>query len=131
MNTSRKPLPIVLKAVIIYTCSFVAGLVTSGLFGKLYRYIVGPYKDLNVGVVFSEWGDNFLGGLGYGYVFFVGLFTGLFVQKKFWLIWLIGFMILGWLSFWSLKDFSASLALSLLGFLLGRLILVVKNRAKK
>ncbi len=131
MNETKKSMPIVLKAVLIYACSFVFGLLTSEFFEKLYQYITGPYTGDSLFIIGGKGLDNFLGGLGYGYLFFIGLLTGLFIKRKFWLVWLIGFITLGWLSFWSIKDFGASLALSIAGFLLGRLILIIKDKIKK
>jgi hypothetical protein len=131
MNETKKPLPIFLKAILIYTCSFVLGLLTSWLFGKLYRYIIGSYGGDTIFIIGGEGLNNFLGGLGYGYLFFVGLFISLFIKRKIWLVWLIGFMVLGWLSFWSIKDFGASVGISLFGLLLGKLILLVYKKIKK
>jgi hypothetical protein len=131
MTESKKPIPIVLKAVLIYVCSMVLGLVFSGLLGKLYRYSAGLYTGTSIGVWSDAKIDTFLGGLVFGYLFFVGLLSGLFITKKLWLVWLIGFIILGLLSLWSLKIFAVSLALSLLGLLLGKLLSLAYKKIKK
>ncbi len=115
-------MPIVGQAILIYISSGILGLLASGLFGKLYRYIIGPYMSNNVGVIFSEGADTFLGGFIFGYLFFVGLLVRLFIAKRFWLLWILGFVLLGWTALWSLKIFGISLGLSLLGLLLGQLV---------
>ncbi len=128
---NKKPMPIVGKAILIYIGSVVLGLIVGSPLGKLYRYIEGPYRSDNIGVIFYEGADTFLGGFVWGYVFFIGLLVGLFISKKNWVAWLIGFILIGWISFWELQYFLYSLAFSLLGFLLGKLILEIYKKAKK
>jgi hypothetical protein len=130
MSESKKPMPIILKAVLIYISSAVLAFIFSGLIGKLYRYIEGPYLGRSIGVLSDAKIDTFLGGFVWTYLFFVGLLSGLFVNKKLWLVWLIGFIILGLLSLWSLKIFVVSLAFSLFGLILAKLILLLKNKLK-
>lgn len=131
MTESKKSIPIVLKAVLIYVGSIILGLVFSGLIGKLYRFIEGPYLGTSIGVWSDAKIDTFLGGFLFGYLFFVGLLTGLFINKKPWLVWLVGFIILGLLSLWSLKIFAVSIGISLFGLLLGKLILLAYKKMKK
>ncbi|HOY56408.1 MAG TPA: hypothetical protein PLH37_03245 [bacterium] len=131
MNKFKKPLPIVLQAIVIYVSSLILSLIFSGLIGKLYRYVVGSYIGDTMFIIGGEGFNNFLGGSIWGYLFFIGLFIGIFIGRKFWLIWLVGFVLLGWLSLWSLKIFIISIGISILGFLLGKLILLVYKKIKK
>lgn len=128
---TKKPMPIFGKAILIYIGSIVLDLIVSSPLRKLYRYIEGPYHSDNIGVIFYEGADTFLGGFVWGYVFFIGLLVGLFISRKNWVVWLIGFILIGWISFWELQYFLYSLAFSLLGFLLGKLILEIYKKVKK
>jgi len=132
MDETKKSMPVVGQAILIYICSGILGLLISGVFGKLYRYIIGPYLGDSVFVIGGEELDNLLGGMTFGYLFFMGLFTGFWVRKKVLFIWLVGFVLVGWTSFWSIKDFGASILIALLGLLLGQLIRwVLRVVAKK
>ncbi len=135
MNKFKKPLPIFLQAIVVYVGSLTLSLIFSGLVGRLYRYIEGPYKNFNVGVIFSEGFDSFLGGFMWGYFLFLGFLLGFFILKikptiAIWLVGIIYFIITAiFIDEWFFL--LCSICLSVFGFLLGKLILLVYKKIKK
>ncbi len=131
MNKFKKPIPIVLQAIYIYVGSMALSLIFSGLMGKLYRYIEGPYLGRSIGVLSDMRMDTFIGGFLYAYLLFLGLFVGLYIKNKFLLTWLIGFLLVGWISFGGWKYFLFAIAVSFVAFFLGKLISLVYKKIKK
>lgn len=132
---TKKSMPIVGKAILIYISSVILGLIVNGPLGKLYRYLEGPYHGVNVGVIFDEEVSNFLGGSIFGYFLFLGLLVGLFVSsfKKTFIVWIIGiaYFIFAVILSGSWNYFAYCVTFSILGFLLGKLILEIYKKAKK
>ena len=109
----------------------ILSLVFSGFMGSLYRHVEGPYLGRSIGVLFDTQIDTFIGGFVYAYLLFFSLFIGLYIKKNFLLIWLVGFLLVGWISFGEWKYFLYAIAISFIGLLLGKLILLVYKKIKK
>jgi len=77
------------SAVYVFILALISSIIFYSLFGKLYIYIFNPVMTGGLG------GWSSLDALGamqntiFAYLFFLPLFTMLFVKRKQWLVWLI------------------------------------------
>jgi len=123
-------LNLIIQALVVYLISLLCSIIVSPLFGKLYIAIFNPRLTGGLFPSPDDPGALFDGAF-FAFFLFLPFFVFWLTTKKQCLIWLIGAIIpLSMVLVGGTKDFVWALILTIVGYLLAKGILLIKEKRK-